>query len=54
MVSDSETMEVQQGESIGYDLSVVDFEDTFHTLAIREQDRGIMATRTHEGWVVFK
>ena len=32
----SETMEVQQGESIGYDLSVVDFEDAFHMLAIRE------------------
>ena len=54
MVCDSETMEVQQGESIDYDLSVVDFEDAFRTLAIREQDRGVMAIRTHEGWAVFK
>ena len=54
MVYDSETMEVQQGESIGYDLSVDDFEDAFHTLAIREQDRGVMAIRTHEGWAVSR
>ena len=54
MVYDSETMKVQQGESIGYDLSVDDFEDAFHTLAIREQDRGVMAIRTHEGWAVSR
>ena len=43
MVCDSETVEVEQGEGIGYDLSVVDFEDACHTLAIREQDCGVMA-----------
>ena len=54
MVCDNETVEFQQGEGIGYDLSVVDFEDAFHTLAIREQDRGVMAISTHEGCAVFR
>ena len=35
-------------------MSVVDFEDAFRTLAIREQDRGVVAIRTHDGWAVFK
>ena len=53
MLYDSETMEVQQGESIGYDLSVVDFEDAFHTLAIREQDRGVVAIRSFQATLLW-
>ena len=47
-------MEVYQGEGIGYDLSVVDFEDASHTLAFRDQDGVVIVIRTHEGWAVFK
>ena len=41
-------------DDIGFDLAVVDFEDAFHTLAIKEEDRGVMAIRTLDGWAVFR
>jgi hypothetical protein len=36
-----------------YEVCTVDFEDAFHTLRLREADRGVMAFRTLEGWAVF-
>ena len=36
------------------ELAVVDFEDAFHTLSLRERDRGVMAIRTLNGWAVFR
>ena len=39
---------------IGFEISVVDFEDAFDTLAIRAQDRGVMAIRSVTGWAVFR
>ena len=41
-------------EAQGYEIAVVDFEDAFHTLALREEDRGGMAIRTVGGWAVFR
>ena len=38
----------------GYELAVVDFEDAFHTLALKESDRGVMTIRTVNGWAVFR
>jgi hypothetical protein len=40
------------GESY-YELCTVDFEDAFHTLPLKEQDRGVMAFQTLTGWAVF-
>ena len=40
--------------NVGYEMTVVDFEDVFHTLSLREEDRGIMAIRTCTGWAVFQ
>ena len=54
MFCDSETVEVQQRKGVGHDLSYVDVEDVFHTLAIREQDRGVMAICTYEDSAVFR
>jgi len=39
---------------VGYDISVVDFEDAFHTLSLKEIDRGVMAIKTVSGWAVFR
>jgi hypothetical protein len=36
-----------------YDLATVDFEDAFHTILLREADRGVMAFKTLKGWAVF-
>ena len=41
-------------ETSGYEICFVDFEGAFHTLAIREEDRGAMAIRTLEGWAIFR
>ena len=38
----------------GYEVCVVDFEDAFHTIALKEEHRGVMAIRTLEGWAVFR
>jgi hypothetical protein len=40
-------------EEDGCELAVVDFEDAFHTLLLKEEDRGVMAFRTLTGWAVF-
>ena len=43
-----------QGEETGFfELCTVDFEDAFHTIRLREQDRGVMAFKTDKGWAVF-
>jgi hypothetical protein len=41
-------------QDIGYEIAVVDFEDAFHQLALREEDRGVMAIKTLHGWAVFR
>jgi hypothetical protein len=41
------------GEDNDLELATVDFEDAFHTLLLKEQDRGVMAFRTLTGWAVF-
>jgi hypothetical protein len=38
---------------VGCELAAVDFEDAFHTLLLKEEDRGVMAFRTLSGWAVF-
>ncbi|CAK0867373.1 unnamed protein product, partial [Prorocentrum cordatum] len=43
-----------QTADVGYEVCVMVFEDAFHMLAIREEDRGAMAVRTLEGWAVFR
>jgi hypothetical protein len=35
------------------ELATVDFEDAFHTLELKEEDRGMMAFKTLKGWAVF-
>jgi hypothetical protein len=42
-----------EGEEDDIELATVDFEDAFHTLMLKEQDRGVMAFRTLSGWAVF-
>ena len=37
-----------------YEFATVDFEDAFHTLKLKEEDRGAMAFRTLNGWAVFR
>ena len=36
-----------------YEICTVDFEDAFHTLHLKERDRGTMVFRTREGWAFF-
>ena len=38
----------------GYEMAVVDFEDAFHTMALREAHRGTMAIQTVTRWAVFR
>ena len=35
------------------EFCTVDFEDAFHTIRIREEDRGIAVFKTLDGWAVF-
>jgi hypothetical protein len=45
--------EDQTGDEENIELATVDFEDAFHTLELKEEDRGVMAFRTLTGWGVF-
>ena len=42
------------GETQGYVIAVMDFADARHTLALRGEGRGGMATRTVVGWAVSR